>query len=229
MPIGGNGDQAPGKLSQTPTVPFKLLQRFGDECAGSLTLAVISFTNMPSTTYTRSTTLIGASLLLILVTIIALPHPAAALSCMNPAELLEQYATQDDYNVALITGGAIETVGDEHNQTITTNTLYKGELGTTDTVSFAFNETWNYLCSGGPAAEGAAAVYVLSDQQVIQVFAPDSELAQDLLALIAPPTTQPTEVTLEDAERETLMRQIIVLLQRVVSLLSARVAEELPG
>jgi len=72
-------------------------------------------------------------------------------------------------------------------------------------------------------------VYVLSDQQVVQVFAPDSALAQDLLALIAPPTIQPTEVTLEDAERETLMRQIIVLLQRVVSLLSARVAEELPG
>jgi len=153
-------------------------------------------------------------------TILTLPHPAAALSCLNPAEMIEQYATEDSYTVALITAGTIETNGDEHDQIITTNTVYKGELAATDTVSFAFNETWNYLCAGEPAAEGTQAMYVLSGTQVVQVFTPDSELAQDLQAAIGTPTVPPATMTSKEAQRQSLMKQVIQLLQQIISLLS---------
>ena len=156
--------------------------------------------------------------------VVALPRPAAALSCMNPAELLKQYATQDDYTVALITAGAIETVGDQHDQIVTIDTMYKGMLNTTDTVSFTFDQTWNYLCAGEPASAGTPALYVLSDKQVIQVFATDSELATNLLTLIETPAVQPTEITVEEADRQNLMKQIISLLQQIVTLLTPSAA-----
>jgi hypothetical protein len=175
---------------------------------------------MKSNTFLNTKHHLAAILLLTLIAVLALPQQAAALSCLNPAEMIERYANQDSYTVAIVTAGAVETMGDTHDQSITTKTLYKGELDTIDTVTFSFDETWNYLCTGGPATEGTEAVYVLSDKQVAHVFALDSQLAQTLLGTIDTPEIQPTPVTLEEAENKNLMEQIIALLGQIITLLT---------
>ena len=135
--------------------------------------------------------LLSATLVVVLFSVFALTSPVAALSCINPMEMNETFAADQTYTVALIEAGTIETAGSEHDQFITTQTLYKGELGTTDTVTFTHDETWDYLCAGQPAQEGAQAVYVLQDKIVVQSYSPDSELAQNLIAAI---NTSPVEL-----------------------------------
>jgi hypothetical protein len=55
---------------------------------------------------------------------------------------------------------------------------------------------------------------------VNQVFAIDSELAQSLLETINTPETQPSPVTLKEAEKKNLMVQIIALLGQMITLLT---------
>jgi hypothetical protein len=175
---------------------------------------------MKSNTFFTTKNQLPILFILALVTLPTLPHQAAALSCLNPAEMIEQYATGDTYTVALVQAGAVETVGDTHDQVITTKTLYKGALATTDTVAFSFNETWDYLCVGGPAKDGAQALYVLQDKQVVQVFTINSEFGQNLLAAITTPEVQPTEVSGEQVQKQNLMERIVLLLKQIISLLT---------
>jgi hypothetical protein len=153
------------------------------------------------------------------------PQSASALSCMMPSEMISQYYVADaSYTVALIKAGAIETEGDTHDQEITVVELYKGVLATNETVSFSYDETWSYMCAGGPAEEGTEAIYVMKDKQVAQVFAVDSELANELITQLG---TEPTEPTTPTPEEETeaeatagLMQRVISLLQQLISLLT---------
>jgi len=135
--------------------------------------------------------LLSATLVVVLFSVFALTSPVAALSCINPMEMNETFAADQTYTVALVKAGTIETAGSEHDQFITTQTLYKGELGTTDTVTFTHNETWDYLCAGQPASEGTQAVYVLQDKVV---YPPDSELAQNLITAVDTSPVEPTTV-----------------------------------
>jgi ABC-type amino acid transport substrate-binding protein len=148
----------------------------------------------------------------------AVPHPASALSCLNPTEMIPMFVSDDSYTIALIEGGALETEGETHDQEVTVLEVYKGELSANATVSFTYNQTWSYMCAGGPADVGSEALYIIRDNQVTQVFTADSELAQTLLAELGEPTT-PTEapVTVEEEERTGLMNQIIALLQQIIS------------
>lgn len=168
---------------------------------------------------------IVATGLLVIITLLALPSSASALSCLNPAEMLEKYATDESYTVALIEAGATETEGDQHNQVITTKEVYKGKLAPTDTVNFTFHETWNYLCSGGPAEEGTQSMYIIRDQQVVQSFAADSELGQNLIQLITESEQSPVTVSKEEMEKKSLMQQIVSLLKQIISLFSGDIDE----
>lgn len=164
----------------------------------------------------------------------AVPQPAAALSCMNPTEMIPMFVSDDSYTIALIEGGVLETEGDTHNQEVTVLKLYKGELGINATVSFMYDQTWNYLCAGGPVDVGSEALYIMRDNQVTQVFMVDSELAQTLLAELGEPTTPteaPVTVDAEEKERTGLMNQIISLLQQIISFFggSTEVIEEEPA
>jgi hypothetical protein len=145
------------------------------------------------------------------------PQSASALSCMMPSEMISQYYVADaSYTVALIKAGAIETKGDTHDQEVTVVELYKGILATNETVSFSYDETWSYLCAGGPVEEGTEAIYVMKDNQVAQVFAVDSELANELITQLG---TEPTEPTAPTPEEETQTEATVGLMQRVISLL----------
>ncbi len=168
------------------------------------------------------TVLLALTLLLIAS---AAPKSAGALSCMNPSEMISNYyVTDDEYVVALIKAGPIETDGAEHEQQVTLVKLYKGDLADQDTVIFNYNETWSYLCAGEPAEAGTEAIYVINDKQVSQVFTPDSELAKKLLSELGEeptePTPKPSDPETESPEELSLMRQLIDLLQQFIALLT---------
>ncbi len=166
----------------------------------------------------------------------ALPQPASALSCLNPIEMIPLYATDDSYTVAVIEAVSIETEGDMHDQEVIAQEVFKGELSTNATVSFAYDETWSYLCAGTPAEAGSKALYVIRDNQVVQVFTPDSEFSQTLSTEIEVPIYKPvdkpvmepetpSQTEIDEEERKGLMKQIIVLLQKLVILLSGSIEE----
>jgi hypothetical protein len=148
--------------------------------------------------------------------------------------MIPMFVSDDSYTIALIEGGALETEGETHDQEVTVLEVYKGELSANATVSFTYNQTWSYMCAGGPADVGSEALYIIRDNQVTQVFTVDSELAQTLLAELGEPTTPieaPVTVDAEEKERTGLMNQIISLLQQIISFFggSTEVIEEVPA
>jgi hypothetical protein len=167
-----------------------------------------------------------AGLLTLVVISIAFitPQSASALSCLGPSEMIKHYVAEASYTVALIKAGAIEAEGHTHDQEVTVVELYKGVLGTNETVSFPYNETWSYLCAGGPVEEGVEAIYIMKDKQVAQVFAVDSELANELITQLGTEPTEPTEPTPEEETKTEattgLMQRVINLLQQLLSLLT---------
>lgn len=156
----------------------------------------------------------------------SLPNSAAALSCAAPEMMIPLFAEESEYTVALVTAGELTTQGDQHAQTVTTELIYKGELSATATVKFAYNETWQYMCAGNPATAGEKALYVLHDKSVVQVLAPDSELARELISLLPEPTSPATSTANNPANTGTtntidkIKQQIINLLEQLIAWLS---------
>ena len=161
---------------------------------------------------TLMTTALGALLFL------TITNQTHALSCLNPSEMIDDYATNEKYTIALVEAGEIETEGAEHDQTVTVKTVYKGELEEQSIVSFNHDETWQYLCVGAPAEMGEEVIYILYENSVSQIFTPDSELGNKLLSSLDNEPTTPIQVTTEEVEKKSLMQQIIGLLQQIISL-----------
>jgi hypothetical protein len=155
------------------------------------------------------------------MTLFIFPASASALSCLNPTELVDSYVNEEQYSIALVEAGEIETKGDEHDQSVLVKETYKGLVE--ETVTFNWNDTWQYLCVGGPAETGTEAVYILSEGQVVQVVSLDSPLYEDLMtALKAEPTgPKPVEPTVTEVDK-TLMQQIISLLKQMIGLLGGK-------
>jgi hypothetical protein len=144
--------------------------------------------------------------------------------------MIDEYVTDERFTIARITAGELETEGDEHDQAITIEDHLKGEMGTT--VSFAHDDTWQYLCVGSPAEADTEAIYITTDNRVTQVVAIDSPLYETLMAALnATPVENPEPAEAET--RRTLMIRIVGLLQQLISLLQgepiAPVVEPAPG
>lgn len=139
-----------------------------------------------------------------------------ALSCLNPTEMINEYVTNERFAVARVVAGELETEGDEHNQIVAVQENLKGATDTS--VSFTYDETWQYLCAGQPAKADTEAIYVTSEGLVSQVINLDTPLYDSLVAALTntPETSTPI---IEEATKRTLMQRIIELLQQVVSLL----------
>lgn len=152
------------------------------------------------------------------VSLLAISIPLStvqALSCINPTDMINEYVSDRGYNIALVTAGELETEGGEHDQTVIIQTIYKGTFG--DTVTFIYDDTWQYLCVGSPVEESAEAIYITNEGKVIQVITPDTPLYNSLMEALAD-DSQLSDTITEETER-TLMLQIIDLLQQVISLL----------
>lgn len=171
-------------------------------------------------TINHSTTYFIALVLLTSLLSLSLPFSKAhALSCLNPSEMIDIYVTDERYNIAVVVGGKVETLGEEHDQTITVKENLRGY--TSNSVTFAYDETWAYLCAGNPASAGTEAVYVTTDGLVAQVIDVNSTLYDELVTALdeAPVIVTPTPDTGDETKR-TLMLRIVDLLQQVISLLS---------
>lgn len=156
---------------------------------------------------------------LILTLLLSLIIPFAtvhALSCVQPTEMIDEYVSDERFAIARVVAGELETDGGEHDQAVAVQENLKGTTETS--VAFTYDETWQYLCAGQPAAVGTEAIYVTSEGRVSQVISLDTPFYDSLMTALANTPETPTPTTEEETKR-TLMQQIIELLQQVVSLL----------
>ena len=153
----------------------------------------------------------------VLLTLFGISTPAHALSCLNPTEMIDDYVTDERFNIARVVAGTVETEGDEHDQAVTVTENLKG---TTDgSVSFSHHETWDYLCAGSPVETGSEAVYITNEGTVVQVVRLDSPLYDSLMAALS---EEPEEEPATETEvKRTLMQKVIGLLQQMLSLLQS--------
>lgn len=179
----------------------------------------------------KNASLVGVAVVLVLLAISIPTSSVRALSCLNPSEMINDYVSEEQFDIARVVAGAIETGGDKHNQTVTVSKNLKGE--TSNTVSFSYNETWNYMCAGNPIEAGSEAVYVTSEGMVVQVINLNSPLYDSLVNALGetPEETsgEPTEAeeptgpeepsVAEEKTKRTLMQRVIGLLQQMITLL----------
>lgn len=154
--------------------------------------------------------------------------PAHALSCLNPIEMIDDYVMDERVSIAYITAGELETTGAEHMQAVSVDKNLKGTTDTT--VTFIYDDTWQYLCAGQPAAVGTKVVYVTTNGTVTQVIDIDSSLYDALMNALGETPENPTLTPPEAEEtKRTLMQRVVELLQRVMSLLTIEPTQPING
>lgn len=160
--------------------------------------------------------LVGFALLTILISL-SIPFTTVhALSCVNPTEMIDAYVSEERFAIARVEAGELETEGDEHDQAVEVQENLKGATDTS--VSFTYDETWQYLCAGQPAEVGAVAIYVTNEGRVAQVINLDTPLYDSLMTALANTSETPNPTTEEETKR-TFMQRIIEILQQVIGLL----------
>lgn len=164
----------------------------------------------------KTTHLLGFGLFTLLLSL-SIPFATVhALSCVHPTEMIDAYVSDEHFAIARVVAGEVETEGDEHDQVVVVQEHLKR---TTDTpVSFTYDETWQYLCAGQPAAVGTEAIYVTSEGRVAQVINLDTPLYDSLMTALNNTPDTPTPTT-EEETKQTFMQRIIELLQQLVNLL----------
>lgn len=165
---------------------------------------------------TKTTYLTGVTLMALLFSLSIPLTTVHALSCLNPTEMIDQYVTDERFAIARVVAGELETEGDEHDQVVTVEENLKGTFDTS--VSFTYDETWQYLCAGGPAEAGTEVIYVTSEGRVAQVINLDTPLYDSLMTALGD-TPQTPSPTAEEETKRTLMQRIVALLQQVIGLL----------
>ena len=136
----------------------------------------------------------------------AIPNASQALSCIDPASSLEQYLSSDSVIFTATAGEVTEFISksadESHSrmydsgytgQVVEVREVHKGNVNSSQWVYFLKDENWGYLCTNQPPEAGTENVYIVSSANanfdlptVVQVFAVDSEYAEDLLANIKP-------------------------------------------
>ncbi len=175
----------------------------------------------------------------IFVTSAVMPVTAQALSCLDPAGMIEYYVSQDDYQVFTATAGQIvehvsekaSTDGDPNfqydsgytGQYVEVTEAHKGYVDEMFWVYYEKNSTWGYLCAGGPAVEGEETLYIVSQRaglfdlpQVVNSYAVDSPLATDIVAALSEAGQEGgvSEVSKEDWKNRlrTQMQEMIFII-----------------
>ncbi len=153
---------------------------------------------------------------------ITIPAPASALSCMDPAGMIDMYVEGGTFSVFTAVAGETTsfvqqaaTDGDPNRQfdagyvgqVVEVNAVHKGWLSDKFWVYHQQDPTWGYLCSSGPVEEGERAVFIVSNPSgqfdlttVVNTYPTDSELATNLLAALAESDEQETNLFAHSAE-----------------------------
>ena len=172
------------------------------------------------------TTIFGAVFATFMFMGFLMPSTSQALSCLDPASMLQYYTTEDDYIIFTATAGevkeyvkeAADKTGLDPNmqfdsgytgQYVEVTEAHKGYPEKLQWVYFEKNSTWGYMCSSGPAEVGQETLYIVSQNhglfelpRVVNTYPADSALAADIIAALEAAETdnEPmvSEVTTED-------------------------------
>lgn len=180
------------------------------------------------------TTFLGVFFALSIFTMVVTPHGASALSCLDPAGMIEYYVSDPDYVVFTATAGEqVEYVKEKATEEFLQDSGYTGQYIEVDTVYKGYPEnkqwvywqkdaTWGYLCAGAPPEEGAEALYIISQPhgvfdlpQVVNVYAVDSTFATDIIAALSQEDTETVEVGPEEWQNRlrTDLKEMIFLIR----------------
>lgn len=149
----------------------------------------------------------GILIALFIVVGSSIPAPAAALSCMDPAGMLDMYTDEPEYLIFTATAGeAMEHVrraaveGDPNRQfsdgytgqAVTASKAHKGGVSENFYVYHSKNATWGYMCSSGPVTKGEEALFITRQQEgpfglmtVVNTYPADSDLARDIIRAVS--------------------------------------------
>lgn len=174
--------------------------------------------------------------------------PAFALSCIDPAGMINHVVENDDYIVVTATPTEqkehVKDKADEtdpnkqydsgySSQLLAIEAVHKGSAPDSQWVYFERNGTWNYLCAGAPAPLNTDQVYVLNQSYerfgmttVVAVYEADSELAKELLSSIEKASTEETpEPTSYEAGKEYWLQNLIDQLSEMAFIVKVKFSE----
>jgi hypothetical protein len=162
------------------------------------------------------------STFVLMVVIAGFPSESFALSCMDPAGMIENYVTEPSYVIVTATAGEMKEYVKEkaiaNNPNASFNSGYTGQFlditkahkGTaTDSqwVYFERNGTWNYLCVGEPPKPGTKSLYILNPgdglftlQSVAGVYEADSAIAKDIIKALSSSEEEPAVYEVSKAD-----------------------------
>jgi hypothetical protein len=142
-----------------------------------------------------------------LVAVALIPMQSQALSCLDPASMVEYYVSEPNYIVFTATAGDIKefvkekaAAGDPNtqydsgysSQFVEVSEVHKGGVANSLWVYFQKDGTWGYLCSGGPAQDGTEMLYIINQSdgmfalpQVVNLYEADSDMAKNILKALA--------------------------------------------
>ena len=191
-------------------------------------------------------TITGFIAALIVITGISIPSPAAALSCMDPAGMLDRYVEDGSFSIFTAIAGETKsfvqqpaaTNGDPNRQfdggyvgqLVNVTETHKGWLADAFWVYHQQDPTWNYLCSSGPVEEGVEAVFIVSNPSgqfdlatVVNTYPADSELAKNLIAALDDSGDQ--EQNLFEHSKESRLSDLYREIKEMIFLVRIKFAE----
>lgn len=195
---------------------------------------------------------ITSFLSLALVAVVILPSPASALSCLDPEGSIGYFVSGEDTNFSIVTATPSENKefikkkavgGDDANsqfdsgysaQFLQVSESHKGSVPDSMWVYFERNETWNYLCSGGPVSLNTENVYVLSQPNsvfdvlsVAAVYPTESDLGKKLVRAASEVTVAPFEEKPQvyEATKDFWMQELYTQLKEMAFYVEIKLAE----
>lgn len=142
----------------------------------------------------------------LLVSFFVTPPQVDALSCMDPASMLEYYQNESQYTIFTAVAGETKefdkpgsaeefefAVGANGytGQYVEVSTVHKGSIQDSLWVYHQKDATWGYLCASGPVTEGESALFIVNQDNstlglttVVNSYPVDSSLAQDIIETV---------------------------------------------
>ncbi len=171
------------------------------------------------------------SAVFVIAAIIFIPTQTQALSCVDPASMLEYYQNEPQYTIFTAVAGETKefdkpgsaeefefAVGASGytGQYVEVSTVYKGSIQDSLWVYHQKDSTWGYLCASGPVTEGEATLFIVNEDTstlglttVVNSYPIESDLAKDVIEAVDTGTDESISYTFTaDNWKQELAREI---------------------
>lgn len=182
-----------------------------------------------------------ATFFIFILLLTSVPNSTQALSCLDPASMLENYVSDPNYTIFTATPSDTvehvqERAAEEYmfdsgytGQLLTVSAVHKGTMDSQGWVYYRKDSTWGYLCTNEPPAAGTESLYILSNDngmfdlpQVVNVYPINSDLANNLLTALA---ESGAEGYRNDVTEQNLRERIASALREMVFVAKIKLAE----